>query len=129
MYKRIFIPLLATIAALFMAGCEQATTAPGVTGYWLQQSDKRPMSLHIKPDGNEYLVNVGRLNFGHYDISAQPAKLNSTDILTIDQRKQVRLDPATDILTDVDHPTIRFIRITQAQYEKAIQLTPASTSR
>ncbi len=40
MYKRIFIPLLATIAALFMAGCEQAIIAPGVTGSWLLVATK-----------------------------------------------------------------------------------------
>lgn len=129
MSKRLFVPLLAAAATLFVASCEQATTTSNVTGYWLQQTDKRPMSLHIKPDGSDYLVNVGRLNFGNYDISAQPATLSAKDILTIDQRKQLRLDPGTDILSDVDHPTIHFIRITQAQYEKATQLPTATPKR
>ena len=129
MYTRILMPIVVAGTALFMAGCEQAPPKPTLTGYWLQQIDKRPMSLHIKPDGNSYIVNVGRMNFGNYDITAQPASLKPGDVLTIDQRKQLRLDPATDVLSDVDYPSIRFIRITQAQYDKAVQAPNSNAKR
>ncbi|WP_123659871.1 MULTISPECIES: hypothetical protein [Alcaligenaceae] len=124
MHTRVLISFFAASAALLLAGCEQATQAPQVTGYWLQQTDKRPMSLHIKPDGEHYIVNVGRMNFGSYDVTAQPAALKADNTLTINQRKQLRLDPASDTLSDVDHPSIRFSRITQAHYEQATQVPP-----
>jgi len=133
MYKRMLIPLLAVSAAIFAVGCNQTDTSPiansatGVAGYWLQQTAKRPMSLHIQETDNDYVVKVGRLNFGDYDITTQPAKLSDTGVLTIGQRKQLRLDPATDILSDVDHATIRFARITKEQYDQASRVAPKST--
>lgn len=122
MKKRILIPLFAVSGALFLLGCEQKIRTHDVAGYWLQKIDKRPISLHIKPDANTYIVRIGRLNFGNYDITAEPAALSDTLTLTINQRKQLRLDPKSDTLTDVDHPSIRFTRITQAHYEQATQL-------
>ena len=133
MHKRMLIPLLAVSAAIFAVGCNQTDTFPiansatGVAGYWLQQTAKRPMSLHIQETDNDYVVKVGRLNFGDYDITTQPAKLSDTGVLTIGQRKQLRLDPATDILSDIDHATIRFARITKEQYGQASRVAPKST--
>ena len=134
MHKRMLNPLFAVSAAIFAVGCNQtdtsslANSATGVAGYWLQQTAKRPMSLHIQETDNDYVAKVGRLNFGDYDITAQPAKLSKTGVLTIGQRKQLRLDPATDILSDVDHAAIRFARITKEQYDRASRIAPESTT-
>lgn len=121
MQRRTLIALFAVGTTLILAGCEQPTRSPNVSGYWLQHTEQRPMSLHIKPDGKDYIVNVGRLNFGTYDISAQPATLKTATTLTINDRKQLRFDEASDSLTDIDHPAIRFARITQTQYEQITQ--------
>lgn len=132
MYKRILLPLLAASAVLYVTGCDQTVsiaTTNGVTGYWLQQTANRPMALHIQKQGSDYVVKIGRLSFGQYDITNQPASLSDTGILTIDKRKQLRLDPATDILSDVDHSAIRFMRITQAQYEQASHAMSQPTTR
>jgi hypothetical protein len=115
--KRKLIFVSGLIAISLITGCQ--TKEEKFAGYWLQNSDKRPVSMHIKPDGSDFLVNINQLNFGRFSRDIEKGVYKGTGILTIGEKKQVRYSGDNDSLSDVDDKTITFKRVTADQYKAA----------
>jgi len=115
--KRKFIFISGLIAISLITGCQ--TKEENFAGYWLQNSDKRPISMYIKPDGSDFLVNINQLNFGRFSRDIEKGIYKGNGILTIGEKKQVKYSGDNDSLSDVDDETITFKRVTADQYKAA----------
>ncbi|RSE63639.1 hypothetical protein EGT81_04890 [Alcaligenes faecalis] len=117
MNKRKLIFVSGLIAISLITGCQ--TKEEKLSGYWLQNSEKRPVSMHIKPDDSDFLVNINQLNFGRFSRDIEKGVYKGNGILTIGEKKQVRYSGDNDSLSDVDDKTITFKRVTADQYKAA----------
>ena len=117
MKRRHFLTMLAAAGVLSLAGCSDNHAEPFI-GYWLQDSQQRPVSLHIKEDGTDVIVTIGQLVFGRYETEHEPGHASQEHLLTIsDGTKQLRYE--NDMLVDVEDGEVRFNRITEQQYKVA----------
>lgn len=113
MIKKLFLSL-AMLASLVLAGCSDKNEP--FIGYWHQDTDTRPITLHIKPDGDNVMVRINQLIFGNYVKHNELGRVADKDVLSIADRIQVRLEDGQ--LIDVDNSSTRFKQITEAQYEE-----------
>ena len=124
MKRRYFLMMTAMASAALLVGCKKDNNEK-LLGHWLQNAGNRPASLHIKKDGNDYLVMIGQLSLGRYEMENQPAKEKSPGVLTIAETKQLKYDNNSDQLIDIDDANVTFTRLTEEAYKKTIEATKA----
>jgi|SRR5699024_6738756 len=120
MIRRILlIPCLAFVG-MVLIGCSENHNEPFI-GYWLQDTDKRPVSLHIKEDGSDVIVDIGQLTFGKYEILNEPGHAKQEHLLTVGEgKKQLRYE--NNALVDLDDDSVRFSRIDETRYREVITI-------
>ena len=111
MIKKLLFSMV-MLTSLILAGCGDKVEP--FLGYWHQETENRPVTLHIKPDGAGVVVRINQLVFGTYEQFNELGRVSDQDVLSIEDRIQLRLENGQ--LVDVDKPTTRFNRITESQY-------------
>lgn len=113
--RRIFFTALLS-SAFFVSGCSESESKPFV-GYWLQQTEDRPVSLHIKESGNDVQVKIGQLVFGRYETVNEQGVIKK-GTLNIGNEKILKLDQNS--LVDIDDPNVIFRPVSESAYLKEI---------
>lgn len=117
MKRRHFILALGAASLTLLTGCDNKQEK--LVGYWLQETDNRPISMHIKPDGKDFLVNINQLNFGRFSRDIEKGIYKGDGILTIGEKKQIKYQEDSDSISDVDDKSIYFKRVTEEKYKAA----------
>jgi len=117
--KRLFFPFL-LLGFISLSACTEKNLAEPFLGYWLQDTDKRPISLHIKEDGPDVVVRAGQLSLGTYETYNWPGEVKQENLLNMGNgRLQLRYEDGR--LVNVDDDKYTFRQIDEAQYKSEIE--------
>lgn len=117
-YEKKFFTYSPTRDGFLISGCSESHATPFL-GYWLQDAERRPVSLHIKEDGQDVMVRIGQLSFGKYQFDNALGQVKQEGLLNIGNQKQLRYVDGN--LIDVDDESAVFKRINEQEYKAAIE--------
>lgn len=119
MNRRYFIFALGAISFTLLAGCQDNLNAPFV-GYWLEQKEDRPATLHITEDGPNLVLRIRQIDifFGGYKRHNFQAKARENGVITIEGKWQLVYDKSSKMLNDSDNHYKSFKRISEDEYKR-----------
>lgn len=119
MFRKFVFPFL-LLGFLSLTACTEKNLNEPFLGYWLQETDKQPISLHIKEDGPDVVVRAGQLSFGIYETYNWPGEVKQENLLNMGNgRLQLRYEDGK--LVDVDNKQSIFRQIDEAQYKSEVE--------
>ncbi|QXR34697.1 hypothetical protein EGK70_012525 [Alcaligenes aquatilis] len=118
MNRRYFLSVLGATSLTLLAGCQDNLNAPFV-GYWLEQKEDRPATLHITEDGPDLVFRVRQHDFlfGGYEKYNFPAKARENGVMTVSGKWQFNYDKQTKTLNESDKRYKSFKKISEAEYK------------
>ena len=118
MKRRYFLSALGVAGFILLTGCQENSNAPFV-GYWLEQKDELPATLHVTEDGPNLVVRARQISIisGTYRQHNFPAKARENGVMTISDKWQLTYDKSKKILTDSDNRYKSFKKISEGEYK------------
>ncbi|AYN21969.1 hypothetical protein AB6N01_09990 [Alcaligenes nematophilus] len=118
MNRRYFLSAFGALSLTLLSGCQDNLNAPFV-GYWLEQKDERPATLHVTEDGPNLVVRVRQISMisGTYRQHNFPAKARENGVMTISDKWQLTYDKSQKHLTDSDGRYKPFKKISESEYK------------
>lgn len=119
MNRRYFLCALGVASLTLIAGCQDNLNVPFV-GYWLEQTDDRPATLHITEDGPDLVVRIRQVSIlsGNYRRDNFPAKARQDNVMTIADKWQFIYDKQSKMLKDSDNHYKPFKKISDDEYKR-----------
>lgn len=119
MKRRYFLSTLGAASLILLSGCKENSNTPFV-GFWLEQKNELPATLHVTEDGPNLVVRVRQISSisGTYRQHNFPAKARENGVMTISDKWQLTYDESRKTLTDSDGRYKSFKKISEGEYKK-----------
>lgn len=121
MNRRYFLCALGAATLTLLTGCKNNINTPFI-GYWLEQKEDRPATLHITENGPDLVLRIRQIDilFGGYAKHNFPAKARENGVMTIAGKWQLNFDESSQILSDSDNHYKNFKKISEDEYKRLI---------